>query len=264
MPPVLLHIYGPIAIHSFGLMIVIGFLITLHFLQKDTSLQKLISQDQLFTLIQICFITGILGGRLWFLCINYSMFPSWVEMLQIWSGGLSVLGAILGAWAGLSAYLMYASLPILPVLDRLALYTPLLQSISRIGCFFAGCCYGKACNLSWAVIYTNPESLAPLHIFIHPTQLYSSIVLASIFLFLYSFDRYCKGRKNGQILFLYLLLTSCERFFIDFIRADQDGMITTRFFGQISAQQNLSLWLGFIGLCGMIFVTFYQKQDELI
>lgn len=261
MSPILLHIYGPFAIHSFGTMIVIGLLITLYLLQQDKPLHKLITNDQLASIVQLSFFAGIAGGRTWFLITNPLIVTNWIDLVAIWSGGLSILGAVIAVLLTLSLYFYMKKIPRLPVLDRLSLYAPLLQSISRFGCFFAGCCYGKVTDLPWGIVYKNPDSLAPLHVVIHPTQIYSSLFLASIFLILLYFDRYYTPKKSGQILALYIMLMSFERFFIDFLRGDQEFFII-KLFGKISAQQILASFLFIAGFLCMLFVTIYAQTSK--
>ncbi|MBV8660753.1 MAG: prolipoprotein diacylglyceryl transferase [Candidatus Dependentiae bacterium] len=266
MPPILLHIYGPIAIHSFGAMIVLGLMITLYLLHRDKPLQNLISEQQLTTIFQISFISGIAGGRIWFLMLNSSMMTHWTDYFSVWSGGLSILGAVIAIIGTLSIYFFYTKLPTLRLLDRLALYTPLLQSISRLGCLFAGCCYGKPTHLPWGIMYENYDSLAPLHIKLHPSQMYSSLFLACSFILLLCFDRFYHYKKPGQILALYIMLISLDRFIIDFFRGDREFFIQPNewLFGNLSIQQTLALWMFLGALIMMIFVTIYKKSDESI
>lgn len=261
MSPILFHIYGPFAIHSFGTMIVIGLLITLYLLHQDKPLQKLITHDQLVTIIQLSFFAGITGGRIWFLITNPLTIKNWIDYIAIWSGGLSILGAVIGVILTLSLYFYMKKIPALAVLDRLSLYAPLLQSISRFGCFFAGCCYGKPTTLPWGIVYNHPDSLAPLHVIIHPTQIYSSLFLACSFFILLYFDRYYTSKRSGQILGLYIILISFERFFIDFLRGDQDFFIS-KIFGKISAQQTLASCLFIGALLYLLFVTIYAHTPK--
>jgi phosphatidylglycerol---prolipoprotein diacylglyceryl transferase len=264
MSPILLHIYGPIAIHTFGVMIALGLIITLYLLHRDKPLAKLISEHQLTTIFQISFFAGIAGGRVWFLMTSWSMIDHWTDSFMVWSGGLSISGAIIGIISTLSIYFYYTKLPALQILDRIALYTPLLQSISRLGCFFAGCCFGQPTNLPWSIIYTHPDSLAPLCVHLHPTQLYSSLFLACSFILLYSFDRLHHHTKPGQILALYIMLSSLDRFFIDFLRGDREFFTDPTIFGNLSIQQALALCLCTGAFVMMIFISIYKKSDESI
>jgi len=268
MSSVLFHIYGPLAIHSFGLMIVIGLIIILYLLERDKKLKQLISSEQLSTIIQISLVSGVAGGRIWFLTTNPSVIEHWTDIFTVWNGGLSILGAIIGVIATLLLYLTWHYIPTLKLLDRLALYAPLLQSISRFGCFFAGCCHGLPTSLPWGILYTDAESLAPLHIVMHPTQIYSSMLLFLTFIVLYNFDRY-KHQRPGQILMLYIMLTSTERFVVDFWRGDQEFftqhlIARPGYFDFLSIQQFLALSLFIGALIMLIFISMYKKTDESI
>lgn len=263
MSPILLHIYGPFAIHSFGLMIVIGLILTLYLLNRDKKLQKLITSHQLSNIINICVISGIIGGRIWFLATNFSEITTWTDYFTVWNGGLSILGAIIGIVIGLSWYISSQKLPLFAILDRFALYAPLLQSISRFGCFLAGCCYGLPTHLPWGIIYTHAESLAPLHVMMHPTQIYSSSLLFLSFVVLYCFDIY-KRTKPGQIISLYIMLTTAERFFVEFWRGDQIFYTECGYFRYLSIQQLLAVLLFVAALILFIFITIYKKTDESI
>lgn len=264
MPPILLHIYGPLAIHSFGAMIVLGLIITLYLLHRDKPLQKLISDQQLGTIFQISFISGIAGGRIWFLITNPSIIQHWTDYFTVWAGGLSIQGAIIGIVGTLLTYFYCMKLPGLKILDRIALYTPLLQSISRFGCLFAGCCFGKPTDVPWGIIYDNVDSLAPLHVIMHPTQMYSSALLFCSFIVLLCFDRYYHKKRPGQILALYIMLCSLERFSVDFLRGDQEFFSEPGLFGNLSMQQALALCLFSGALSVMIFISMYKKSDESI
>ena len=117
-------------------------------------------------------------------------------------------------------YLKKINVPIIPLFDLAAIYAPLCQSIARLGCLTAGCCYGIATNSIFAVVYTNPNTLAIYNSAIHPTQLYSSAILFGIFIFMYFIGQHiCK--KQGELFAMYLTLAAFERFFVDFWRADR-------------------------------------------
>lgn len=263
MKPVLLHLYGPFAIQSYGLMIVIGLIITLYLLTQDKPLQKLISYDQFATLFQISFIAGLAGGRIWYLIPNWHTMNHWYEPFEIWNGGLSILGAIIGVLATIPWYLHKNKIPSLLLLDRLAIYALLLQSISRLGCFFAGCCHGIATNVPWAIIYHDPDSLAPLYQNLHPTQLYSAGLLFVSFLFLQWLAKK-HTLKPGILLYLYIICISFERFIVDFWRGDQELLSHQGALSLFSIQQLLAILL-FVGAMYMIVqITKHKKFYESI
>ena len=264
MTPILLHMYGPFAIHSFGVMIALGLMITLYLLHKDVKLAQFIDEQQLTNIFQISFFAGIAGGRIWFLMTSWFIVEHWTDVFKVWSGGLSISGAIIAIIMTLSLYFYYYKLPALKILDRIALYTPLLQAISRLGCFFAGCCFGQPTMVPWAVMYTHHDSLAPLCVYIHPTQIYSSLFLACSFVILMCFDSFYRYKKPGQILALYIILSSLDRFFVDFLRGDREFFTHPTLFGNLSIQQALALSLIVSALVMLTFISIDKKSDESI
>ena len=108
-------------------------------------------------------------------------------------------------------------------LDIMAVAMPLGQFIGRLGCFMAGCCYGKECHLPWAVTFNNPDTLAPVGVAVHPTQLYESFLSLGVFFFFL----WWRHRQTfpGQILGAYLLLAGAVRFFVEFFRGDERGPV---------------------------------------
>ena len=260
MSPILFHLGGPFAIRSYGVMIAIGLFITLFLLQKDKKLQRLVTEQQFSNFFHVSFFAALVGGRVWFSVINYQSFDSFWEIFAVWSGGLSVLGAMIASLAASTWYLRIEKIPVLPFLDRVTLYVPLLQSISRLGCFFAGCCYGRVTHVAWAVTYFDPDSLAPLYQPMHPTQIYSSLCLAFIFIILLALNR-MKNLKTGQITFLYIALVSLERFFVDFWRGDQEIIDQNSYLKYFSIQQLLAILL-FLGAMSMITIITKDKKSE--
>lgn len=202
----LLHLYGPFSINSFGLMIVIGLCIFSYLLLKDKKRPSIISTEHYFSLISPAIIAAIIGGRLLFVFTHWATFDHWIDIFAIWQGGFSLLGGIIALMMVMPFYFKKYNIPLLPFLDLISIYAPLLQSISRIGCYLAGCCYG--CPTTFFSGY-------------HPTQIYSAISLLGIFLFQYYVARTWK-LKPGQLFCIYLMLMSIERFGNDLLRADRE------------------------------------------
>ena len=222
MLPYLFQIYGPMYANCYGIAIATGIMVFAYFVNQDPRRAKILSSEQLNTMILWGTLVGVIGGRLLWVASNWPM--SCYEALELWEGGFAVLGSIIAILLFLPAYLRKNQIAIFPLLDLAAIYAPLLQSIARIGCFLAGCCYGMPTNLGWGVIYTHPDVAVPLelrYLPIHPTQLYSSLILFVIFLLMHHvFSKYVT--KPGQLLAIYLMLSSLERFLVDFWRADQE------------------------------------------
>jgi len=142
-------------------------------------------------------------------------------------------------------------LPIFKLADLVSPSIALGIFFGTIGCFLAGCCYGKETSLPWGVTFTNPNSLARLNVSIHPTQLYEAVSALAIFLYL----NWAEGSKkfDGQIFLLFILLYSIARFFIEIFRGDPRGFV---FLGFLSTSQAIGVPLAIFSL----FMLFYLNK----
>jgi phosphatidylglycerol:prolipoprotein diacylglycerol transferase len=218
--PELLHIHGPFGIQYYGLFIALGIIITVIAIRRNKRFKQLHLEDKYLDIIIVSIIAGCVGGRLLEVISEPLLYPHWYDWFALWQGGFSILGSIIGIIITMPFYLKKINVPIIQLFDLVSIYAPLCQSIARLGCFTAGCCYGVATNSIFAVIYTNPNTLAACNIPLHPTQLYSSAILFCIFLFMYFVaQRVCT--KDGQLFITYLTLAALERFCVDFWRADR-------------------------------------------
>lgn len=224
MFPTLLHIWGPLSVHSFGCMIALGSIICLKLLQRDKPLMKLISRDQVIDIALVIFGASFVGGRLLYVWEIYDGSESFIRLLTMPNSGFAIMGSVITSVLVLVAYLNWRVGTVLPVLDRFAIYMPLLYSISRIGCFLAGCCYGIATSVAWAVKYTNADVYAPCHVWIHPTQLYSATWALFTFLIFYFVLQRAYAKYEGMLTASFLTWMSMERFFVDFYRVDRTGL----------------------------------------
>ncbi len=252
-----LHVWGPLSIQAYGAMIFLGVVTFLYFLHKDPKVKPIMTTTTLFDIVTVGIITGVIGGRILYVLEYWQTLPSLLAIFFIWDGGFSILGTLIALLIVIPRYLKKRGIPVYPFLDRVGVYAPLTQAIARLGCFIAGCCYGITTNSCLAVTYTSPASLAPLHVPLHPTQLYSSFLLFSIFLFLYYVGQK-KFTKPGQLFSCYLLLVSLQRFLVDMLRADR-----TLIQNVMSLSQVCALGLFVIGLILFIRRTYYPLRSGL-
>lgn len=117
----------------------------------------------------------------------------------------------------------------------------------RMGCFFAGCCYGRVCDFPWSVKFTHPDSLAPIGIPLHPTQLYSSLNNLMIFIVLWYFRR--RKKYDGQLFLIYVSLYGITRSFLEVFRGDDRGDFL---FEILSVSQVLGL-----SMAGIAFIMLF-------
>ncbi len=220
MYPILFKI-GQLSIYTYGFFIALGFLAGIYFAVKEA---KRVGEDS-DMIMDLCFyilVSAIIGSRLFYVATNLRMFlDNPVEIFRIWNGGLVFYGGFIAAFIIGVIYMKAKKIPVMKTTDILAPSISLAHFFGRIGCFFAGCCYGKYCDLPWAVTFTNPDSLAPTGIPLHPTQLYSAINNLIIFLFLLFFRKH--KRFDGQVFWLYVLIYGTTRSIIETFRADFRG-----------------------------------------
>jgi phosphatidylglycerol:prolipoprotein diacylglycerol transferase len=255
---VILHIWGPIAIHAYGFFIALGTLLFLFFIKRDARFSSLNLQKNFDSIFLLGVIAILGGGRVLHVWREYDTYNSWTEWFFIWEPGYAVLGSTLAVVVALPIYLYYKKIPILSFLDLVATYIPLLESVGRVGCFFAGCCFGCITDMPWGVRYTDALSLAPLHLSLHPTQLYSAVGSLCIFLCMYLYARF-HCTIPGQQVVLFLTLAALERFVVDFWRGDREILLHTDFI-YFSFHQLLALFIIGMAFCFFIGLHYCRKQ----
>jgi phosphatidylglycerol:prolipoprotein diacylglycerol transferase len=123
-------------------------------------------------------------------------------------------------------YVRRHRMPWLETFDAFAPGIAIGHAIGRMGCFAAGCCWGKPTDLPWAITFTNPDAHeltgVPLNVHLHPAQLYEVGSEALLFAFLYW--RFGRSHRPGSIIGLYLVLSSAARFLIEFTRNHEQAL----------------------------------------
>ena len=248
MYPVLFHI-GAFAVHTYGVFVAMAVLSAIALALREARREG----EDANKILDLCFyilVAAIIGSRILYVLINWSAFRhDPFEIVRIWHGGLVFYGGFIGALIAALWYIRRKGLPLLKTADIIAPSIAFGQFVGRIGCFFSGCCYGKTCDLPWAVIFTQTESLAPKGVPLHPTQLYSSLNSLFIFLVLVGLRR-IKG-FNGQIFWSYVLLYGVTRSILEHFRGDERGMFVE---GMLSTSQLIGLTVAVIAIAMMIIL----------
>ena len=227
MLPKLISI-GSFFLPTYGTLVALGFLAALWVvirLAKRASLPP-----ELITNLAIyCALAGLAGAKLFMILFDFNDYWSGQQKLfslaTLQAAGV-YQGGFLVAFVTAIVYMRRQHLPLLETCDVFAPGIALGQTIGRIGCFSAGCCWGVATHVPWAVTFHNPQAAdltgVPLGVPLHPTQLYECIADAAIFAFLYF--RIGKNHTAGTILGWYLALYSAARFGIEFFRFHEQGL----------------------------------------
>ncbi len=251
MHPLLIKI-GSFSLHTYGIFVALGFLFGISLALKEAREQAMDPQKILDLALYIT-IAAIVGSRVFYILANWQFYwqNPW-DAAKVWKGGLVFYGGFIFAFFFCLGYFKKKNLPFWKTGDIFAPSLALGHAVGRIGCFFAGCCYGKPTHLPWGVAFTDPLSLAPLNISLHPTQLYSAFGNLIIFLVLINAKK--KKKFDGQIIGEYLILYPIFRFTVEIFRGDERGFI---FAGLLSTSQVISIFMLIVAL---IIVINLQKK----
>jgi phosphatidylglycerol---prolipoprotein diacylglyceryl transferase len=209
---------GPIPIRLYGLMIGLGFTIGI-FLAARQAKKEGINPDRVLDLGVYMLLAAIVGARLLYVLTNLGEFADRpLDAFALWKGGLVFYGALLAAFPIGIWYLKKHMLPVWQTTDIMAPSIALGQAFGRLGCYFAGCCYGAPYSGPACVTFKDIHSLAPRGIPLFPTQLMESGGDFVIFTMLILFRRHKK--IDGQLFWIYALSYAVLRFTIEFFRGD--------------------------------------------
>lgn len=257
MHPVLFQI-GPFTLHTYGVFVATAFLAGIALALRES---RRVGEDA-NKILDLCFymlVAAILGSRVMYVLVNWSIFKDdLLGIFRIWQGGLVFYGGFIGAVIIGLWYIWQHELPLQKTADILAPSIAFGQFIGRIGCFFAGCCYGRTCDLPWAAVFTHPESLAPKGVPLHPTQLYSSLNGLLIFLVLLWLKRIKKF--EGQLFWTYVLLYGMTRFVLEHFRGDERGVVIG---GIFTTSQLIGVIMVIIAVAVMIILRRRCVRDHL-
>lgn len=184
-----------------------------------------LESDVIFDIAPVIIISGILGARIYYCLLAHDYyFENPIEVLQIWQGGLSIHGGIIGGLLGGLIYAQRHKLPKLQLCDIFSYGLVLGQALGRWGNFFNSEAFGAPTNsfLKLFIPLANRPFGFEEYEYFHPTFLYESVLDICIFFVLFFVVRkVAKGEdKDGVVFFSYLLLYSIVRIIIERIRID--------------------------------------------
>lgn len=265
MHPILIKL-GPLTIASYGFLFALGVLlaILLAFSKaKKENIDLKIFADFIFYIM----ILSLLGAKLWLLVTNldyYLKYPAEIKFLLTSGGafyGGLIFGAVFAVWFIRRHALSYRQLG-----DIAGPSLALGHFFGRLGCFAAGCCFGReAGHFPLAVTFTNLKANSltgvPLYIPLYPTQLFEALLNLCNFLILMVL--YKKRKFKGQVIAMYILNYSVIRFTVEYFRGDPDrGYI---FGGMDKPLASLSVpqLVSVIGvLTALILLKSFKKKGE--
>ena len=238
-----------LTIYSYGFFIVMGAVMGVAYLSYRGKKEFNIPFDTVNSLFLLLLLGAFIGGKFFLIFEDPQRYTS--NLSELFSGrGFVFYGSLLFCIPIMLWFFRKHKLPVLDMLDIMAIVTVIVHGFGRIGCFMAGCCYGKEYHGPLSVTFSNPESFAkPLNTPLHATQLYSVFMILAIGIALY----FIKHRKAfpGQVFLLYLILYGIGRSVVEIFRGDiSRGYVID---GVLSHSQLIALIV--IGIA----VYFYRK-----
>ena len=240
MHPILFEI-GGFPVYTYGVLLAAAYLLGLQFALVRARARGLDGSRVMDLGIWII-ISALVGAKLLLLVVEFDTFrQNPRELLTLLRSGGVFYGGLIAAVTVALWYLRRHKMPVWAVTDAFAPGIALGHVIGRLGCFFAGCCWGRATDVPWAVTFTNQYAAqnvgTPLNVAIHPTQLYEAGAELIILGLLLLLER--RGRAfAGRTFWSYMLMYGVTRFVIEFYRGDPRGMV-----GDFTTSQFVSLIL---------------------
>jgi phosphatidylglycerol:prolipoprotein diacylglycerol transferase len=215
---------GSFSMPTYGLLVATGVLIGLWISVRNSAKQG-VDPEHAWNLGIYVVLAGIIGAKVLYIINDWSSYSGhWGDIFSlstlqaggVFSGGL-IAGLAIAAW-----YIHKHKIPALATCDAFAPGLALGHAIGRLGCFSAGCCFGKETHHFWGVVFTNPLansiSGTPLGVPLQPTQLFEAAVeLVNFFILAWLFKR---KKFDGQVFGAFMMLYGFARFFLEFLRGD--------------------------------------------
>ena len=239
-----LFLFG-LEITYYGLIIAIGMALGVFVACKNAKFRGLVADD---FILAACYVLplAIIGARLYYVTFSGETY-SFGEIFRIWDGGMAIYGGVIGGAIGVALFCLIHKKNFLDVADVVAPSLILGQAIGRIGCYFAGCCYGIEVtneSLMWFPLSTQINGVWHLSTFF-----YESLWNILAFVILLILLRKNKYKFRGSSIAMYFILYGIGRAWIEALRGD------SLYIGAIKVSQLLSILLIIGGLL-LILINF--------
>src|SRR5262245_5689811 len=254
MHPILFEI-GGFPVYTYGLLLAAAYVLGLQFALMRAKTRGL-NQNQVMDLGIWIIVSALIGAKLMLVVVERGKFGwSASELINLFRSAGVFYGGLIAAVAVALWYLWRHRMPVWTVTDVFAPGIALGHVVGRLGCLFAGCCFGRETNVPWAITFHNEFAAqnvgTPLGVPLHPTQLYEAGAELLILAFLLLTEK--KGRPfPGRTFWSYIFLYGVSRFIIEFYRGDVRGVVNV-FSTTLSTSQFVSLLVVPLSLI-MLFV----------
>lgn len=274
MHPILFYVKGNFYIGTYGALVAIGILAAIFFAAWRARKQA-VPEGKIFDLCFYIVLSGIIGGRVFYILANFGDFIDHPLDYIFSRTGFVFYGGVLFGLIGGTLYIRKQQLKLWPLADIIAPAIPLGHFFGRLGCFSAGCCFGKPTsgilsflgvafprvvdkegNVIGSFVYIDHVSqglisaASPRSLPVYPTQLFEAGANLFILGLLLVMER--RQKFSGQLFLSYLVLYSVMRLVIEFFRGDERGSL----FGIISTSQFVAI----IVIIGAIIFWRHRKK----
>ena len=236
---------GSFSAPTYGFLVSLGVLTGLWISVRNSSKQG-IDPDDAWNLGIVAVLAGIVGAKILYFINDWDFYTAHPREIFSWStmqaaGVFS--GGLLAALAASAWYIRKHNMPAMATCDAFSPGLAFGHAIGRLGCFAAGCCWGRPTSHAWGVTFRNPLAHelvgTPLNQALEPTQLFEAAVeLANFFILMWMLKR---KKFDGQVFAAYLILYGVARYFLEYLRDDPGrGSV---FGGIMSGTQLISIGL---------------------
>lgn len=238
----------------YGFFIALGMAIGVFVACKNAKFRGLKVDD---LLIIACYVLplSVLGARIYYVIFNNTALNSFWDFFKIWEGGMAIYGGVIGGAIAILLYCLIHKKNFLDVGDIAAPSLILGQAIGRIGCYFAGCCYGIAVtdpSLTWFPFSTQIGGIWHLSTFFYEC-IWDLIGFVILLLLL----RKNKLKYRGSIIYLYLIYYGVGRAWIEALRGD------SLYLGTIKVSQLLSILLIAFGVIMLVITEVLHRKGKI-
>jgi phosphatidylglycerol:prolipoprotein diacylglycerol transferase len=256
MHPILFEVRG-FPIYTYGVLLAVAYLLGLQFALMRARSRGL-DPNRVMDLGIWIIVSALVGAKLLLLIVEWNTYGrSFSDLLTLVRSGGVFYGGLIVAVLVAMGYMWRHRMPIWTVSDVFAPGIALGHVIGRLGCLFAGCCFGRPTDVPWAITFHSEYARAnvgtPLNIPLHPTQLYEAGAELLILGVLLLAER--RGRTfPGRTFWGYMLLYGISRFIIEFYRGDTRGTV-----GMFSTSQFVSLLI--VPLSIVMLIMLARRPD---
>ncbi len=249
MHPIAFYL-GSLPIRWYGVMMALAFMAGLwtatHRARRVNVAGETVSDITLWVMLG-----GILGARFFYVTTywktEFAAGP-FSEVFMIQHGGLVYYGGLIGSTLAAIIYIRWKKLPLWQLADIFAPSIALGSVFGRLGCLLNGCCYGRRCDLPWAIHF--PSDHETHGVAVHPTQLYDALLNLVLYLFLAWLFR--RKKYDGQVFAAYFIGYAVFRSIAEYFRGDYP---IDHLHAGLTSAQVVSLPMFAIGLALMLFLA---------